>query len=92
MTKTVKGMLIFALAAFCASLTFPLVASALDNEAVFRGTVRVGREVIPDVTVSIVDDAGTEVGSVASGDDGKWAIPIPYIGEFTVQLLSLIHI
>ena len=36
MTKTVKGMLIFALAAFCASLTFPLVASALDNEAVFR--------------------------------------------------------
>lgn len=88
MTKTVKGMLIFALAAFCASLTFPLVASALDNEAVFRGTVRVGREVIPDVTVSIVDDAGTEVGSVASGDDGKWAIPIPYVGEFTVQLIG----
>ena len=56
MTKTLKGILIFALAAFCASLTFPYVASALDNEAVFRGTVRIGREVIPDVTISIIDE------------------------------------
>ena len=88
MTKRVKGILIFALAAFCASLAFPFIASALDNEAVFRGTVRVGREVIPDVTVTIVDDAGTEIGSVVSGDDGKWAIPIPSIGEYTVQLIG----
>jgi len=87
-TKKVKGMLIFALGAFCASMAFPFVASALDNEAVFRGTVRVGREVIPDVTITILDDAGKEIGSTASGEDGKWEIPIPSIGEYSVQLIG----
>ena len=81
-------MLIFALGAFCASMAFPFVASALDNEAVFRGTVRVGREVIPDVTITILDDAGKEIGSTASGEDGKWEIPIPSIGEYSVQLIG----
>ncbi|MEC7924249.1 MAG: branched-chain amino acid ABC transporter permease, partial [Actinomycetota bacterium] len=88
MTKRMKGMFIFALAAFCTSLAFPFVASALDNDVVFRGTVRVGREVIPDVTITVVDAAGQEVGSVATGEDGKWTIPIPSLGEFTVQLIG----
>ncbi len=69
-------------------MAFPFVASALDNEAVFRGTVRVGREVIPDVTITILDDAGKEIGSTASGEDGKWEIPIPSIGEYSVQLIG----
>ena len=83
-----KGMFLFALAAFCTSLAFPFVASALDDDVVFRGTVRVGREVIPDVTITVVDAAGQEVGSVATGEDGKWTIPIPSLGEFTVQLIG----
>ena len=88
MTKRVKGILILALAAFCASLAFPFVASALDNDVVFRGTVRVGREVIPEVTITVVDAAGQEVGSTETGEDGKWEIPIPSLGEFTVQLIG----
>tara|TARA_B100000686_G_scaffold344159_1_gene426293 strand:- start:2843 stop:4132 length:1290 start_codon:yes stop_codon:yes gene_type:complete len=87
-TKRVRGILILGLAAFCASLAFPFIASALSDDAIFRGTVRVGREVIPEVTITIVDAVGQEVGSVATGDDGKWEIPIPSLGEFTVKLVG----
>jgi neutral amino acid transport system permease protein len=86
--KRVRVVLVIALAAFCASLTFPVIASALDDDVVFQGTVRVGREVIEDVVITVVDSSGQEVGSATSGEDGKWQIPIPYYGEYTVELIG----
>jgi branched-chain amino acid transport system permease protein len=67
--------------------TLPALASADTNdELTIRGTVRVGREVIPDAKVIVSNAQNIEIGSVVTGEDGKWEIPIPGLGEYTVVL------
>ena len=67
--------------------TLPALASANTNdELTIRGTVRVGREVIPDAKVIVSNAQNIEIGSVVTGEDGKWEIPIPGLGEYTVVL------
>ena len=70
-------------------LCLPIAANAQsDNELTIRGTVRVGRDVIPDVQILVTDAQNTEIGTVTTGEDGKWEIPIPGLGEYTVTLLG----
>ena len=70
-------------------LFFPLVANAQsDYELTIRGTVRVGRDVIPDVQILVTDAQDNEIGTFTTEDDGKWEIPIPGLGEYTVTLLG----
>ena len=83
-TSLLSGFLILV---FGLLTTLPALASADTNdELTIRGTVRVGREVIPDAKVIVSNAQNIEIGSVVTGEDGKWEIPIPGLGEYTVVL------
>ncbi len=70
-------------------LFLPLAANAQsDSELTIRGTVRVGRDVIPDVTVLVTDSQNVEIGTATTAEDGKWEIGIPGLGEYTVTLIG----
>ena len=56
-------------------LCLPLAANAQsDSELTIRGTIRVGRDVIPDVTVLVTDSQNVEIGTATTAEDGKWEI------------------
>ena len=70
-------------------LCLPLAANAQsDSELTIRGTIRVGRDVIPDVTVLVTDSQNVEIGTATTAEDGKWEIGIPGLGEYTVSLIG----
>ncbi len=70
-------------------LFLPLAANAQsDSELTIRGTIRVGRDVIPDVTVLVTDSQNVEIGTATTAEDGKWEIGIPGLGEYTVSLIG----
>ena len=84
--KLVSGFIFLVLGLL---LCLPIAANAQsDNELTIRGTVRVGRDVIPDVQILVTDAQDTEIGAVTTGEDGKWEIPIPGLGEYTVTLVG----
>ena len=89
MGKSLQQISSFILLILGILLFFPLVANAQsDNELTIRGTVRVGRDVIPDVQILVTDAQDNEIGTFTTEDDGKWEIPIPGLGEYTVTLLG----
>ena len=84
--RLVSGFLILV---FGLLVSLPVLANAdSDNELTIRGTVRVGREVIPDVKVTVENAQNIQIGSEVTGEDGKWEIPIPGLGEYTVTLIG----
>ena len=85
--RLVSGFLILV---FGLLVSLPVLANAdSDNELTIRGTVRVGREVIPDVKVTVENAQNIQIGSEVTGEDGKWEIPIPpRTGEYTVTLIG----
>jgi len=53
---------------------------------VLSGTLRVGRDPVADIGITVTDSSGAELGTAVSGEDGKWAVPITAAGEYTVTL------
>ena len=87
MRKRLRLLSGFLILVFGLLVTLPALASAnTDDELTIRGTVRVGREVIPDAKVIVSNAENIEIGSAITGEDGKWEIPIPGLGEYTVVL------
>jgi neutral amino acid transport system permease protein len=57
-----------------------------DSDEGVQGTLRgPEREPVPGVTVTVSQD-GTEVGSTTTDDEGRWAVPVPAPGTYTVTL------
>ena len=85
--RLVSGFLILV---FGLLVSLPVLANAdSDNELTIRGTVRVGREVIPDVKVTVENAQNIQIGSEVTGEDGKWEIQ--YQDSANIPLLSLAH-
>lgn len=61
-------------------------AEAQDSGTALSGTLRVGRDPVPDVVVTVVDSSGNEVGSTTSGEDGKWQVPVPAPDQYVVAI------
>jgi neutral amino acid transport system permease protein len=67
---------------------FAGVAGAQEDDDAPRESAR-GRfvnegEPVEGVGVTVLDDAGDEVGDAESDDDGRWEIPVPGPGDYTV--------
>ncbi|MCE0487581.1 branched-chain amino acid ABC transporter permease [Ornithinimicrobium sediminis] len=63
-----------------------LSSVAQDSEESLQGTLRgPDREAVSGVTVTVTQD-GAEVGSTTTGDDGRWTVPVPGPGAYTVTL------
>ena len=78
MRKRLRLLSGFLVLVFGILVTLPALASAnTDDELTIRGTVREGREVIPDAKVIVSNAENIEIGSVVTGEDGKWEKPIP---------------
>ncbi|MDB4818436.1 branched-chain amino acid ABC transporter permease [Acidimicrobiales bacterium] len=58
--------------------------TAPDHE--IRGTLRVGRDPVPDISVTVFDEAGAEVGTSISDEGGQWQIEITSTGEYTAVI------
>jgi len=53
---------------------------------VLKGTLRVAREPIPDVNITVTDSSGELVGEATTGEDGKWEVPITKVDTYSVTL------
>jgi len=69
---------------FAGALLAPL-AQAQDPDHVLNGTIRAGRETVPDIDITVSDSTG-EIGTATTDADGKWSIPITTTGEYTIVL------
>jgi branched-chain amino acid transport system permease protein len=56
-----------------------------EGEAV-QGTLKLNDEPVADVTITVFDEGGDEVGSAVSGDDGTWTVSLPGEGTYRVEL------
>ncbi|AYY15393.1 branched-chain amino acid ABC transporter permease [Actinobacteria bacterium YIM 96077] len=64
-----------------------LVAAQEEADQGVRGMLRDGEgEPIPDVTLTVSDSAGDEVGQATTDADGQWMIPVPEPGTYTILL------
>ena len=61
-------------------------AQAQEPDHVLSGTLRVGRDPVPDVVITVTDPSGVEIGSSTADSDGKWAVPITTTGEYLVSI------
>jgi len=71
------------LAALCV-LLLPGAATA-EGETV-QGTLRNGTEALAGVTITVTTAAGGPVGEAVTDDTGKFVIPVPEAGDYTVTL------
>jgi neutral amino acid transport system permease protein len=75
--------------ALLAGLT-PQAASAQDDETAVRARVFSGagpdQVRLPDVTITVTDEAGAEVGTGPTGEDGELLLPVPGAGSYTVTV------
>jgi len=53
---------------------------------VLKGTLRVAREPIPDVNITVTDSSGALVGEATTGEDGTWEVPITMTDTYSVTL------
>lgn len=77
---------LFALIFSFAGALFTPPANAQDPDHVLSGTLRVGREPVANIEVSVTDPNGNDLGSTLSDEDGKWSIPITEAGEYLVVI------
>lgn len=73
-------------------LVSPAPAQAVDTlclpdqtHACIAGTLRTEEGVLPDVTLTITDEAGTSE-EVTTGEDGKWSLQVDKEGKYTVAI------
>jgi len=71
------------LAALCVLL---LPGAAFAEGETVQGTLRNGTEALPGVTITVTTAAGAAVGENVTDDTGKFVIPVPEAGEYTVTL------
>lgn len=61
-------------------------AVAQDDEHVLSGTLRVGREIVADVDLTVTDETGAEIGTAVTDAEGKWSVPITAPGVYSVEI------
>lgn len=61
-------------------------AQAQDPDHVLSGTLRVGREPVPDISLTVTDADGAEIGTTTSDAEGKWAVGITAAGDYVVTI------
>lgn len=83
--KPVAVSLLFVLVASLLAI-FAATPDALAQDVEFRGTLRLGQEVVEGVVITATDEAGVEVGRATTGADGKWSIPFTEIGTYQVAI------
>lgn len=69
---------------FVGALFMTVPADAQDH--VLAGTLRVNRDPVPEVSLTVFDSAGAEVGSAVTDADGKWEVPITATDMYTVTI------
>lgn len=67
-------------------MLFAPAATAQDADHVLSGTLRVGREPVADIEISVTDSAGNELGTSVTDEAGKWSVPITEPGEYVVAI------
>jgi neutral amino acid transport system permease protein len=50
------------------------------------GTLRADGEPVAGVTIRVTDADGQEVETVETADDGRWTVPLPAPGQYTIEL------
>ena len=83
MRHAVRALIGGLLAALCV-LLLPGAATA-EGETV-QGTLRNGTEALAGVTITVTTAAGGPVGEAVTDDTGKFVIPVPEAGDYTVTL------
>ena len=83
MRHAVRAMIGGMLAALCVLL---LPGAAFAEGETVQGTLRNGTEALPGVTITVTTAAGAAVGENVTDDTGKFVIPVPEAGEYTVTL------
>jgi branched-chain amino acid transport system permease protein len=74
-----------ALVGATAALTLMTSVAHADGEAVNGTLLTNEREPVAGVTITVTDDSGFSE-SATTGDDGRWEVPLPASGEYTVTL------
>lgn len=83
MRHAVRALIGGLLAALCV-LLLPGAATA-EGETV-QGTLRNGTEALAGVTITVTTASGGPVGEAVTDDTGKFVIPVPEAGDYTVTL------
>ncbi len=65
---------------------FATAAPAEAQDGALKGTLRLGRDVVPDVVITATDASGSEVGTATTDADGKWEIPFSETGTYQVTI------
>ncbi|MFP5321714.1 MAG: ABC transporter permease subunit [Acidimicrobiia bacterium] len=85
------ALLTFVLAAVGSALAAVPAAAQTEEPPTVVGTLDYdaedGEEIpVEGATITATDASGEEVGSVTSGDDGRWELELPEPGEYTVSI------
>ena len=83
MRHAVRAVIGGLLAVLCV-LLLPGAATA-EGETV-QGTLRNGTEALAGVTITVTTAAGAAVGEAVTDEEGKFVIPVPEAGDYTVTL------
>lgn len=96
MTRGIVRCVVAALAGLVAVLCLAAVAGARQAEEgeAIRGTVfneqlkdgKTVRDPVAGVRVSVLDGGGASVGEATTGEDGKYDIPLPGPGDYTLSI------
>jgi branched-chain amino acid transport system permease protein len=82
LSKAVLGLL----AMLAIALLGAAPALAQEADETIGGVIRLDRDPVEGVTLTVTDASGTEVGTAETDAEGQWRVPLPSPGEYVVTL------